>query len=63
MLTTGEITSRRARLDALVEEVAGSECPPVARGAVMVACALVGRGEWGAAERMICRAERSLGWR
>lgn len=35
----------------------------VARGALLVAALLWGRGELGAAERMVVRAERALGWR
>lgn len=64
MVTTGE--RHRAdlqRLDLLVSAVAGADVPSLARGSTLVACALAGRGEWSAAERMIVRAERALGWR
>lgn len=49
------------RLGLVCRAVAGRDVDPVARGAVLVACALMARGEERAAARMICRAEIALG--
>jgi hypothetical protein len=49
------------RLDMVCRYVVGRDVDPVARGAALVACALMARGEERAAARMICRAEIALG--
>lgn len=49
------------RLGRLSRHLAGTD-EFEARGAWLIASVLMGRGEWGAAERMLCRAEYLLGW-